>query len=195
VRRDTADYRDSAAGVVVNLATGAARGGFATGDVLTGIESLRGSGFADTLTGNALANALAGAKGADVLRGAAGADMLCGGLGADTLTGGAGNDAFVYRSTASGGDRITDFGATAGNNDVIRLLATAFGDHATGALRAGEFQANAAGVATKAAIRIIYDTDDGRILYDADGSGAGRAVLLATVQDDATMTASDFLFF
>ncbi len=192
--RDTADYRDSAAGVVVNLATGVARGGYATGDVLSGIESLRGSAFADVLTGTALANSLAGAQGADVLRGLAGNDMLCGGQGADTLTGGAGNDAFVYRSIASGGDTITDFGATAGNNDVIRLLATAFGDHATGALRISEFQVNTAGLATKPGVRVIYDSDHGRILYDADGSGNGRAVLLATVQDGATITASDFLF-
>jgi Ca2+-binding RTX toxin-like protein len=57
---DTASYAGSAAGVSVNLATGAMSGGDAAGDTLSGLEQVLGSGFADTLTGNALANTLWG---------------------------------------------------------------------------------------------------------------------------------------
>jgi len=74
---DTADYSGSGAAVSVNLATGTAAGGDAQGDVLTGIEGLRGSAFADVLTGGA---------GNDVLDGGAGGDTLAGGTGTDTVT-------------------------------------------------------------------------------------------------------------
>ena len=49
---DTASYASSGAGVTVNLATGAASGGHAEGDTLSGIENLDGSGHADRLTGD-----------------------------------------------------------------------------------------------------------------------------------------------
>ncbi len=82
---DMADYITSAAKVVVNLNAGTASGGYATGDILTGIENLRGSAFNDTLTGDAGANRLSGMDGTDVLNGGAGNDRLIGGAGADRL--------------------------------------------------------------------------------------------------------------
>jgi Ca2+-binding RTX toxin-like protein len=83
---DTASYYNATAGVTVNLtlATAQVSGGDASGDVLSGIESLRGSAFNDTLTGDA------------------GTNVIEGGAGADTLTGGAGNDTAVYYNSAAG---------------------------------------------------------------------------------------------
>ncbi|WP_423317453.1 hypothetical protein [Azospirillum sp. 11R-A] len=49
---DTADYRSSAAAVSVNLATGAAVGGDAAGDVLIYIEHVVDSAYNDTHRGN-----------------------------------------------------------------------------------------------------------------------------------------------
>ncbi|MBT6117657.1 MAG: hypothetical protein HOH66_07300 [Rhodospirillaceae bacterium] len=49
--RDTAWYLFSASGVSVNMITGAASGGEAAGDTLSGIEDLYGSDFADLLIG------------------------------------------------------------------------------------------------------------------------------------------------
>jgi len=101
VQGDTVSYVSSNAGVTVNLATGAASGGFAEGDTLQGIENLVGSDFRDLLTGNA------------------GANVLDGGLGNDVLTGGGGNDKFLFRfdQGSPGFDLVTDF--TVGDRVVL----------------------------------------------------------------------------
>ncbi|MDQ6437892.1 calcium-binding protein, partial [Mesorhizobium sp. LHD-90] len=95
---DTVSYAGSAAGVTVDLGTGAASGGDASGDTFTDIENLKGSAFADVLTGNAGDNILND-----------------GGVGgADTLTGGVGNDSYsVYNAGAA----IVEFGGQ-GNDRV-----------------------------------------------------------------------------
>ncbi|MFX4478038.1 hypothetical protein ABTA66_19620, partial [Acinetobacter baumannii] len=59
-------------------------GGDAAGDVLSGIEIVKGSAFDDTLGGTTGADALYGQDGNDVLIGGAGADTLVGGNGFDT---------------------------------------------------------------------------------------------------------------
>jgi Ca2+-binding RTX toxin-like protein len=76
---DYASYESSPAGVVVRLGgvgsdtqTAIARGGDATGDILSSIEGLIGSQFNDTLTGNSLDNTLAGGLGSDILDGKGG---------------------------------------------------------------------------------------------------------------------------
>nr|WP_316655529.1 hypothetical protein [uncultured Gellertiella sp.] len=89
---DTALYLTSNAGVTINLATGAASGGDATGDQLISIENLTGSTYADVLTGDAGANGLSGDIGNDTLAGAAGDDILSGGGNNDILSGGQGRD-------------------------------------------------------------------------------------------------------
>ena len=68
---DTASYISSDAGVTVNLAIGAASGGHAEGDTLSGIENLDGSNHADQITGDASANALRGFDGDDTIEGGA----------------------------------------------------------------------------------------------------------------------------
>ncbi|MGE9009801.1 hypothetical protein ACO2JO_14540 [Leptospira interrogans] len=75
----------------MNLATVQAGTGDALGDVLSDIDNLVGSAFADVLTGGGNAN------------------VLTGGLGADKLTGGGGLDTFVFNNVAEGKDTITDF--------------------------------------------------------------------------------------
>jgi Ca2+-binding RTX toxin-like protein len=88
--RDTAGYVEAAAGVFVRLWSGEGLSGEAAGDVLTGIENLRGSGFADTLVGDGGVNELFGEGGADALWAGDGDDVLSGGAGADVLQGRAG---------------------------------------------------------------------------------------------------------
>ena len=71
---DTAAYAGSNAAVTVNLSTGTATGGHATGDSFTSIENLTGSRFDDRLTGDSGSNILDGRAGADILDGKGGSD-------------------------------------------------------------------------------------------------------------------------
>ncbi len=75
-RGDVVDYRKSDAGVTVNLTTGTNTGGYAEGDTLTGIESIAGSGHADTLTGDENNNTFFGLAGADTFDGKGGTDVV-----------------------------------------------------------------------------------------------------------------------
>ena len=99
---DVAEYKESPAGVNVNLTTGVALGGDAQGDALIEIEALRGSSFSDMLTGDSNDNRLTGREGDDTLVGVSGNDVLIGGPGADYLDGGDGSDAADYSEASSG---------------------------------------------------------------------------------------------
>ena len=69
---DFAGYELSDAGVTIDLATGAAEGGHAEGDTLTGIEGVFWSNYADHLSGDAGSNLLNSGDGDDTLAGGAG---------------------------------------------------------------------------------------------------------------------------
>ena len=71
---DSANYSLADAGVTVNLATGLGHGGYAEGDILTGIEAIDGSPYADQLTGDDSSNGLHGHAGADMIDGGEGYD-------------------------------------------------------------------------------------------------------------------------
>ena len=107
---DTLNYAASITGVSVNLQTGTASGGDATGDVISGFERTIGSSLNDTLTGSNLAN------------------ILTGGLGGDSLAGGLGKDVFDFNSIAestialAGRDTITDFNANAQDRIDLRTI-------------------------------------------------------------------------
>jgi Ca2+-binding RTX toxin-like protein len=181
---DYARYDDAAHGNLVirldlqNLNTGAA-----AGDSYVGIEAIIAGAGKDTVVGADGAN--------NLLFGLGGDDFLDGRTGNDTLNGGAGKDIFRF-STAFNAttnvDRMVDF--TSGQ-DKIFLLSTVF----TGlgpALESGEVRFGAA--AADANDRIIVNLSTGRISYDADGAGAGAAILFATVDPGATITFADFVF-
>lgn len=132
---DRVDYGSSGAGVVVDLANGAASGGEAAGDRLVGIEGVRGSGFADTLSGDDGADWIGGGAGDDRIDGRGGDDLLVGGAGADTLIGGTGFDSADY--SGSGGAVTVDLVAGTGSGgdaegDVLagieNLAGSGFGD-------------------------------------------------------------------
>ncbi|WP_181699667.1 cadherin domain-containing protein, partial [Chthonobacter albigriseus] len=125
---DTIDFALSTAAVTVNLTTRTGTGGDAQGDTFSGIESVIGSGLADTLTGDTTANVLDGGGGNDTLTGAAGDDTLLGGAADDSLEGGAGSDSLVG---GLGTDTLSYAGSSAGVT--IDLLAnTASGGDAAG---------------------------------------------------------------
>ncbi len=101
---DLAYYGDSTVAVTVDLSLSTAQisTGDASGDILSAIESVTGSGFNDLLTGDANANILDGGYGNDTLKGGAGNDTLIGGIGTDTLFGGEGIDTANYSGSTAG---------------------------------------------------------------------------------------------
>ncbi len=160
-------------------------------DVLYGYngnDTLTGGNGADRLLGGAGHDILQGGAGRDNLAGQAGDDRLDGGTAADRLTGGAGADTFVFHAPAEGGDTITDF---APGLDHIALDATGFG--LAGPLTEGaNFVAGAGATAVAAVATLAYDTATGQLWFDADGTGAAAATLLATLTGQPALTAADF---
>ncbi|MEO3414730.1 matrixin family metalloprotease [Roseovarius sp. CAU 1744] len=136
---DTADYRSSAKGIVLDMLQPAGTGGDATGDVLSNIEKIIGSKSADTILADDNDNRIvslhgwdlvdgrggddfiSGFNGNDTLRGGTGDDTLHGEAGNDLLEGGADNDVIIGargNDTLEGGDG-DDVVRGGGNNDVI----------------------------------------------------------------------------
>ena len=153
------------------------------------IEVMQTTSFAGVgainLTGNALAQTIIGNAGANALRGAA---------GNDTLTGGAGADDFIFNTAlgATNIDGITDF--VAGLDDML-LRDTMFAGIGIGALAANEFHAGASGQAQTVNTRIIYETDNGNLWYDADGTGGILRVQFGDLAAGLGITAGDFAVF
>ncbi|MBP2239244.1 Ca2+-binding RTX toxin-like protein, partial [Sinorhizobium kostiense] len=203
---DTAGYWDATSGVRVNLGLTTAQsvGGGRGSDTLVFIENVIGSNYADRLTGNGAANRLDGRSGNDTLVGGSGNDTLLGGFGNDTLyggggndwlTGGAGADAFVFNTglnASTNVDVIRDFSHP---YDAIRLENAVFTALAAiGTLSSAFFRADSAGTAQDADDHVLYDTSNGWLLYDADGSGAGTSIHFATLTGaPGTLAFDDFL--
>lgn len=153
--------------------------------------TLRGNAFGNQIIGNGGANLLIGGGGDDSLSGGNGNDTLAGGAGRDTLTGGLGADHFALVRGGPNADRITDF---TDGQDRLQLSAAEFGAGlAPGALGAGAFIANTSGQAQAGSHRFIYETDTGRLYFDADGNGAVTRMLIATLEGLPTLAADDFL--
>lgn len=133
-----------------------------------------------------------GEAGNDRLYGGKGNDLLDGGLGADVLSGGQGEDSFRFSTELGEGnvDRIKDFDV---DDDVILLDGAIFTELDDGLLDFTAFHSSAAGVARDAFDRIIYDTNDGTLSYDADGSGDIEAIQFAQLNSGLDLSANDFI--
>ena len=195
VRETTSPFNTTNAGGTdtVRSSVNFALGQFVEHLTLTGAKAISGTGNAlgNRLTGNDAANRLSGLAGNDLLNGGAGNDTLNGGPGVDTLSGGAGQDSFVFNAPFGSADRITDFLAV---DDTVSLENGIFSSLATtGPLAAANFRASAEGVAADSNDFILYDTDSGALYYDADGNGAGTAVLFATLTGAPTISNADFI--
>ena len=84
---DTASYRNSDAGITIDLASGTGSGGHADGDTLRDIEIVWGSDYGDIIVGDEDSNVLEGFGGIDYLYGGDLADILSGGDDGDFLFG------------------------------------------------------------------------------------------------------------
>jgi Ca2+-binding RTX toxin-like protein len=149
-------------------------------DVLYG-----GSGF-DHLTGGAGDDKLYGDQGKDILIGGDGNDLLVGGESKDTLTGNGGADIFVLGHTAAGADLVMDFEVGV---DKIQFAAADFG------LAAGPLDASMLVLGGKAVdhhAEFVYNEALGKLFWDADGVGGASAVIVATFDNKADLSAADF---
>jgi Ca2+-binding RTX toxin-like protein len=174
----------------------------------TGLVSISGGGGTDSIQGAAslthldlsavtLTNAgtiasastsgvtITGSSGNDTIASTAATgftDTLIGGQGADALSHTASGGATVFRyiaaTAAEGGDTIAAF--TSGT-DKFQFDHTAFGNLSVGQLAAGSFVSGAGATANQAAPQFIFDTTAKTLSYDADGTGGGAAVTIATI--------------
>jgi VCBS repeat-containing protein len=153
-----------------------------------GNDALSGDSGDDEVSGGDGDDSLEGADGADLLTGGEGSDYLSGGLGLDVLTGGIGDDVFAFQSISGGADEITDF---VSGSDRLRISAEGFG----GGLSAGGTVSLVSGTdpaASEANGQFLYDTDDGRLFWDSDGTGSAAPELVATLSNIPALTPSDF---
>jgi len=153
---------------------------------------LQGAG-AINATGNTLNNTLTGNAGRNLLDGEAGNDTLAGGLGNDTLIGDAGADVYLFNSAlgAANVDTITSYDLVA---DRIHLENAIFAGLANGNLSAAAFKSNTTGLASEGDDRIVYNTANGQLIYDSNGSTAGgvRFVFATITGSPDTLNAGDF---
>lgn len=146
---DGTSYLTSYGMVHVDLLTGGADGGDATGDVLIEIEHVQGSMFGDTLSGNHEYNRLDGWYGDDILEGRGGTDALIGGDGNDIIYGGGGTGEAGFGDALSPGggiDLLSYLGAIAGVTVNLRNGLGSGGDIIGNFDAAGQFHISGTGL-------------------------------------------------
>ncbi len=188
---DTAYYSSEKIGAIINLADQSQNAGSALGDTLLNFELIFGSNTgADTITGSAVAETILGNSGADTLNGGGGVDILRGGVGVDTLNGGSGADKFQYTAVNELGDVIINYEAV----DDFQFTRAAFGNLAGANVAAVNFLSVASGHAAVTVNQLfIFDQALDQLWYDADGSSAGAAVMVADLSNNINITNLDLL--
>ena len=160
--------------------------------LISDIENADLVGIADTVAiGNGLDNKLYGNMADNILDGAGGVDILTGGQGADT---------FVISNNGEGmaADTISDFNS--GEDLIVVDLASfgidpeALGLLSSGLVSADSFVTGAGAQALDANDFFIFDTAQGMLLFDADGSAEGEAVVVSVIdmnEENGRVTAGD----
>lgn len=192
----------NAIGAEANLSTGEVvytdLAGNETVETILNIENLVGTLQDDDITGTDGVNDLRGAAGNDridgglgndILRGQDGNDLLIGGGGNDTLVGGTGADRFQLDAVDGNSDTISDFSSAAGDRILVSLSEFET-DLSLGEISADQFVIGAA--ATSADNRFVYNSGNGVLSFDADGSGTEFGqVQIARLASAPTLSSSD----
>lgn len=154
-------------------------------------DLLRGEADRDRIMGDEGSDTIYGGKGQDALEGGAGDDRLYGGGGLDQISGGAGRDSFHFTAALGDGyDWIDDF---ASRVDKLVLDDAVFSGLKLGRLAASAFAANLTGTATDGSDRILYETYNGRLYYDPDGTGSAARIMFAILTNHPTLTFADIM--
>jgi Ca2+-binding RTX toxin-like protein len=141
---------------------------------------------ADTIKGSSKADKLYGYSGKDKLYGNSGNGKLFGGAGNDTLTGGSGKGAFVFdtkANTKTNMDKIVDFKV---KDDSVWLDNAVFAKLGKAGTEAKPAQPKSSyfTIGDKAKDKndyVVYNDKKGVLSYDADGSGRGKAMEIASL--------------
>jgi Ca2+-binding RTX toxin-like protein len=153
-------------------------------------------------TGNELNNHITGNAAVNTLIGLGGDDTFDSGSGNDTLSGGDGADTYIFSSGIKGSKNVDTIKDFVPGEDKIYLSADIFTKIASGlglidgndpiALSDGDYFLSAPKVkATSATDLILYDSNTGRVYYDADGNGKGAADWFITLTGHPALTADD----
>ncbi len=187
-----------------------------------GSDTLRGGRDTDTLYGGEGNDLIFAQSGDDTLYGEAGDDRLVAGLNNNTLFGDAGNDHLVMSGGSDGGfgdvgnDRLvflegghSGWGGEGSDVFLFRAvddLAEILGDFTTGVdrLRFDVDALDGAGGAVRLSFDSVsgsdpqflfqYIAEQGHLFWDADGTGAQEAILLAITLNGESIAASDLGF-
>ncbi|WP_239479910.1 LamG-like jellyroll fold domain-containing protein [Actibacterium sp. 188UL27-1] len=150
-----------------------------------GNDLTRGGDGNDTVFGDAGNDRIYGEKGDDKLFGGDGDDWLAGAFGMDELEGGAGSDIFQFgRMGDAHADKVLDF---VSGEDTIALRSAGFG-------QTGDVDLTFGKRAEGTEAQFIYTAEWGRLVFDADGTGAGKSTLVATFERGLELTVDDFAF-
>ncbi|MBB3020056.1 Ca2+-binding RTX toxin-like protein [Microvirga lupini] len=152
---------------------------------------------AHTLKGKSGSDKLYGYAGKDKLSGNGGNDKLFGGSGNDTLTGGTGKDVFAFDykpNTKTNKDKIVDFKVVDDSIWLDNAIFTKLGKSGT-EKKPAQLKSSYFTIGSKAKDKndyVIYDDKKGKLFYDADGSGKGKAVEIASLSKNLALTHKDF---
>lgn len=163
-------------------------------DPLTGaaIDEFRSIGFpvvlAPDMSGSdAVNDNVVGTKGDNFILGSPGKDTVNGKGGNDRVSMREGEDIFIFDRPQG----VTQFLDFVPEEDTIQVSAKGFG----GGLQPGTLSPDAfspSGVTTKNT-RFVYDDGTGALLFDADGSGSGKAIQFAQFWPTNGLTSSDIV--
>jgi Ca2+-binding RTX toxin-like protein len=174
---DMARYDYSASGVTIDLASGTASGGEATGDTFFNIDGVVGSEFVDVLSAATTVTLLYGLGGDDQLNGNVAADVLSGGNDNDSLYGGDGNDWLLGDAGDDhlyGGAGADQFEGGAGFDfaryDTEAAITVNLATNVNGGAAAGDIFINADGVVGSAFDDSITANNFVNSLYGAEGA-------------------------
>ncbi len=201
---DTADYSESAEGIVIEMAAGNGQGtgGDAVNDILLNIENIIGSEESDEIAADEFDNALTGlgnrddlngSGGDDVLDGGSAQDMLNGGSGRDRLTGGGAADTFKWNSTnhsRTGAERdvVVDFSLTSDIIDLSSIDAVEGGND-----NAFVLTGNGGSNGFTSAGQLRFLQSNGVTVIYAETTGDGVADMEIELTGTLTLTADHFL--
>jgi Ca2+-binding RTX toxin-like protein len=161
---------------------------------------LEGRDGDDTLVGadgQGAANELLGGAGNDSLVSGGLGDRLDGGTGNDILTG-AGDDPngeyFVFSAAPGAANADVIFNFEFFSRIVLDAAAMPeLGASGTFDADDARFAANSSGSAQDASDRVVYNTSNGQLWFDADGTGSTAAQLIATLQGASALEATDIV--